>query len=148
MQTTRASKPPARIARLFGAVALGALGTALFLTGCSRTSSTAGRGVAAIPVQIGKATLQTMPVTQSSIGSVQSLRTVTVKSQVDGVISAVRFREGDEVEAGDLLISLDRRPFENNLLSARAELANARAQGAHAQAEFERPAFRRAWAAR
>jgi multidrug efflux system membrane fusion protein len=42
------------------------------------------------------------------------------------------------VQAGDLLISLDRRPFENNLLSARADLANARAQAAHAQAEAER----------
>jgi multidrug efflux system membrane fusion protein len=82
--------------------------------------------------------LQTVPISQSSIGSVQSLRTVTVKSQVDGVIAAVNFREGDEVKAGDLLISLDRRPFENNLLSARADLANTRAQAAHAQAELER----------
>ena len=82
--------------------------------------------------------LQTVPISQSSIGSVQSLRTVTVKSQVDGVIAAVNFREGDEVQAGDLLISLDRRPFENNLLGARADLANARAQAAHAQAELER----------
>jgi multidrug efflux system membrane fusion protein len=90
---------------------LGALGAALLAAGCSRTSSAADRGAAAIPVQIGKATLQTLPITQNSIGSVQSLRTVTVKSQVDGVIAAVNFREGDEVQAGDLLISLDRRPF-------------------------------------
>jgi multidrug efflux system membrane fusion protein len=79
-------------------------------------------------VQIGKATLQTLPITQNTIGAVQSLRSVTVKSQVDGVIAAVNFREGDEVQAGDLLISLDRRPFENNLRSARADLANARAR--------------------
>ena len=135
MQTIRESRPPGRIART---AVLGALGAALLAAGCSRTSSAAARGAAAIPVQIGKATLQTLPITQNSIGSVQSLRTVTVKSQVDGVIAAVNFREGDEVQAGDLLISLDRRPFENNLLSARADLANARAQAAHAQAEAER----------
>jgi multidrug efflux system membrane fusion protein len=79
-----------------------------------------------------------MPINQSAIGSVQSLRTVTVKSQVDGVIAQINFREGDEVKAGDLLITLDHRPFENNLRSARADLANARAQAAHAQAESER----------
>ena len=116
----------------------GALGATLLATGCSRTSSSAGRGGSVIPVQIGKATLQTLPITQNTIGAVQSLRSVTVKSQVDGVIAAVNFREGDEVQAGDLLISLDRRPFENNLRSARADLANVRAQAAHAQAEAER----------
>ena len=138
MQTTRVSRPPVGIARIICAVVSGALATAFLFAGCGRTSSSAGRGSAAIPVQIGKATLQTMPITQSTIGTVQSLRTVTVKSQVDGVIAAVNFREGDEVQAGDLLISLDRRPFENNLRSARAELANTRAQAAHAQAEAER----------
>jgi multidrug efflux system membrane fusion protein len=89
-------------------------------------------------VQIGKATLQTLPITLSAIGTVQSLRTVIIKSQVDGVIATVNFREGDEVQAGDLLISLDRRPFENNLRSAQADLANAGAQATHAQAEAER----------
>lgn len=138
MQSTRAFRPPCGIARVFPPVVAGALGAALLVAGCSRSSSSAGRGTSAIPVQIGKATLQTMPITQSSIGAVQSLRTVTVKSQVDGVIAAVNFREGDEVRAGDLLISLDPRPFANNLLSARADLANARAQAAHAQAEAER----------
>jgi membrane fusion protein, multidrug efflux system len=138
MQTTRDSRPPAKIARLAGAVVSGVLGAALLVAGCGRTSSSAGGSARAIPVQIGKATLQTLPITQSAIGSVQSLRTVTVKSQVDGVIAVVNFREGDEVQAGDLLISLDRRPFENNLRSARADLANAGAQAAHAQAELER----------
>jgi len=88
MQTIRESRPPGRIART---AVLGALGAALLAAGCSRTSSAADRGAAAIPVQIGKATLQTLPITQNSIGSVQSLRTVTVKSQVDGVIAAVIF---------------------------------------------------------
>jgi multidrug efflux system membrane fusion protein len=91
-----------------------------------------------VPVQIGRAVLQTLPITQSAIGTVQTLRTVTVKSQVDGVIAQIHFREGDEVQAGDLLITLDRRPFENNLRSARADLANARAQAEHAGVEAVR----------
>jgi multidrug efflux system membrane fusion protein len=110
----------------------------LAVAGCGRGQTSAGRGAAAVPVQTARAVIQTMPINQSAIGSVQSLRTVTVKSQVDGVIAQINFREGDEVKAGDLLITLDHRPFENNLRSARADLANARAQAAHAQAESER----------
>jgi multidrug efflux system membrane fusion protein len=91
-----------------------------------------------VPVQIGRAVRQTLPITQGAIGTVQTLRTVAVKSQVDGVIASIHFREGDEVQAGDLLISLDRRPFENNLRSARADLANARAQAEHARVEAVR----------
>jgi len=110
----------------------------LAVAGCGRGQTSAGRGAAAVPVQTARAVIQTMPINQSAIGSVQSLRTVTVKSQVDGVIAQINFREGDEVKAGDLLITLDHRPFENNLRSARADLVNARAQAAHAQAESER----------
>jgi multidrug efflux system membrane fusion protein len=73
-----------------------------------------------------------------SIGSVQALRTVSVMSQVDGVIAEVHFDEGQDVKAGDLLVTLDRRPFENSLRSARAELATARAQADEAKADLDR----------
>jgi multidrug efflux system membrane fusion protein len=81
---------------------------------------------------------QTLPLTQVSIGAVQAQRSVAVKSQVDGVIQEIKFREGDEVKAGDLLVTLDRRPFENALRMARADLANARAEEAHARNDAER----------
>jgi len=73
-----------------------------------------------------------------AIGNVQALRTVNVKSQVDGIIAQLNFKEGDEVKAGDLLVTLDRRPLENSLLIARADLANARAMAAQAQADLDR----------
>jgi multidrug efflux system membrane fusion protein len=111
---------------------------AFFPAGCSRSPAGAGRGPGAIPVQIGHATTQTVPITQDAIGAVQSLRTVTIKSQVDGVLAQIHFKEGADVAAGDLLITLDRRPYENNLRSARADLANARAQAEHARTEAER----------
>jgi multidrug efflux system membrane fusion protein len=63
---------------------------------------------------------------------------VAIKSQVDGIIAEIHFREGDEVKAGDLLVTLDRRPFENSLRIARADLANARAEAAQAAADAER----------
>jgi len=73
-----------------------------------------------------------------AIGTVQALRTVSVKSQVDGVIAAVNFAEGQDVKVGDLLVSLDRRPFENSLRSALADLANARAMADQAKADLDR----------
>lgn len=91
-----------------------------------------------MPVQVANAVQQALPVTKKAIGTVQALRGVVVKSQVDGIIKSVNFREGEEVKAGDLLVTLDRRPFENSLQVAKAELANARAQAARAATEAER----------
>jgi multidrug efflux system membrane fusion protein len=75
------------------------------------------------------------PLTQLSIGTVQPMRWVAVKSQVDGVIKEIHFREGSMVKQGDLLVSLDSRPFENALRIARAEAANARAEAERAEAD-------------
>lgn len=109
----------------------------LTLAGCSGKNS-ARSATPPLPVQVAVAETLTLPRTLELIGTVQPLRTVAVKSQVDGVIATVHFREGDEVKPGDLLVTLDRRPFENALLIARAELANAQAEAARAAADAER----------
>lgn len=108
--------------------------------GCSRENASVGRagGGAAVPVQVAVAAKQDVPRRVESIGTVQALRMVNVKSQVDGIIAEIHFKEGDEVKAGDLLVTLDRRPNENALLQARAALATARAQAGQANADAER----------
>ncbi len=99
----------------------------------------AGKSAApSVPVLTAQVKRQSVPVNLGSIGTVQSLRAVIVKSQVDGIIEQIHFKEGDEVKAGDLLATLDRRPFENNLSMAQAVLAMARAQAKHAEADVER----------
>lgn len=117
-----------------------ALGLALGATaGCGRAAD--GRETAAppaVPVQTAVAQLQDVPRRIEAIGTVQALRTVAVKSQVDGIIAQINFQEGQDVQAGDLLVSLDRRPFENSLRSARADLTMARAQAEQAQADLDR----------
>lgn len=109
----------------------------LLAAGCGRDSG-AARTPPPVPVQVAVASRRVVPVKVKAIGTVQSLRSVAVKSQVDGIIQSVSFKEGDEVAAGDLLVTLDRRPFENSLRIAQADLANARAQAAHAAVEKER----------
>ena len=106
--------------------------------GCRRAGPAGPAAAPAVPVQVAVAVLQDVPRVVESIGSVQALRTVNVKSQVDGIIAQVHFKEGDEVKAGDPLVSLDRRPFENSLQAARADLANARAVAGQAQADLDR----------
>ncbi len=110
----------------------------LLAAGCSKGTASAGAAAPAVPVQVAKAVRQDVPRRIESIGNVQALRTVTVKSQVDGIIAQVHLKEGDDVQQGDLLITLDRRPFENSLRVARADLANARAMAEQAQADLDR----------
>jgi multidrug efflux system membrane fusion protein len=124
--------------RLFPALAVGAALVAV--SGCSRSGGATPKSASLppVPVQTAIAQQQDVPRIVEAVGAVQALRTVAVKSQVDGMIAQIHFREGDEVKAGDLLVSLDRRPFENSLRIARADLANARAEAAKADADLER----------
>ena len=107
-------------------------------TGCGRAAAGKTAAAPAVPVQTAVAVQQDVPRRIESIGTVQALRTVAIKSQVDGIIAEVHFREGNNVQAGDLLVTLDRRPFENSLRIARADLVNAQAEAARAQADANR----------
>ncbi len=127
---------PSRLLRWL--IPLAPLPVLLLAAGCSKSVASAGGAAPAVPVQVAKAVRQDMPRRIESIGNVQALRSVTVKSQVDGIIAQVNFKEGDDVQAGDLLVTLDRRPFENGLRVARADLANARAMSEQAQADLDR----------
>jgi membrane fusion protein, multidrug efflux system len=114
---------------------------ALLLAGCKPVGSTmpvAAGGPPPVPVQTAVVQQADVPRLIESVGAVQALRTVAVKSQVDGMIAQIHFKEGDEVKAGDLLVTLDRRPFENSLRIVRADLANARAEASKATADLER----------
>ncbi|MBK8474741.1 MAG: efflux RND transporter periplasmic adaptor subunit [Opitutaceae bacterium] len=125
--TRRATLPPLALLGL----------SALLFAGCSDKAARQTKP-APLPVQVAVAEIRTVPRTLELIGSVQPLRTVAVKSQIDGVVAAIHFREGDEVRPGDLLITLDRRPFENALNIARADLAIAQAEAARAAADADR----------
>ena len=115
----------------------GAIALAAVLAGCGDGKKVAER-LPTVPVQTALAKKEDVPRQVESIGTVQALRTVSVKSQVDGVIAEVHFKEGQDVKAGDLLVTLDQRPFENSLQSARADLATARAQSDEAKADLDR----------
>jgi membrane fusion protein, multidrug efflux system len=123
-------------------VLAGLLLSVSLLAGCS-SENTAGKvatGAAypAVPVTVAAASTKSIPVQLHAIGTVEAYSTVTVKSQVDGIIQEVHFREGQDVKAGDLLFSIDPRPFQAQLDQAQANLARDAAQAKNAQAQAAR----------
>jgi len=84
------------------------------------------------------ATEEAAPILVTTIGTVQSISTVIIKSRVDGEIAKVHFDEGQEVNEGDILFTLDNRAFAAQLAQSEANLDRNRAQLVRAQAELKR----------
>ncbi len=100
---------------------LGLLLLAVFSSGCSNEKSKQPVS-APIPVIVSTVTQKTVPVQLHAIGNVQAYSTVTVKSKVGGELVGVHFTEGQDVKKGDLLFTIDPRPFEAALKQAEANL--------------------------
>jgi multidrug efflux system membrane fusion protein len=115
------------IRRCISLAAVGAFAV-LVVAGCSNTAETAAPPVMAAPVKVAKAEKRTVPVTLTAIGTGEAYSTVSLKSQVNGELDAVHFTQGDFVTKGQLLFSLDARPFEASVAQATATLAKDKAQ--------------------
>ncbi|MCD0416233.1 efflux RND transporter periplasmic adaptor subunit [Rubrivivax sp. JA1024] len=74
----------------------------------------------------------------SGLGTVQGFNTVVVRSRVDGQIDQIAFKEGQIVQAGDLLAQIDPRPFQAALDQAKAKKAQDEANLANAQLDLSR----------
>jgi multidrug efflux system membrane fusion protein len=91
-----------------------------------------------IPVTAGVAQAGDVPVFVEGLGTVQAFNTVSVKTRVDGQITKVLFKEGQEVKADDPLFQIDPRPFETALQQAQANKQKDEAQLKSAQLDLER----------
>lgn len=88
----------------------------------------AGRAREAVPVLVASAVRKSVPVQIRAVGNVEAYTTVSVKSQVTGVLMRAHFKEGQDVKKGQLLFTIDPRPFEAALKQAEANLARDTAQ--------------------
>ena len=93
-----------------------------------------------VPVTVASAVVKTMPVQLNAVGRVDPYNTVSVVSRVDGQILAVHFKDGQYVQIGDLLFSIDPRTFQAQLKQAQANLGKDQAQLENAQAQLQRNA--------
>jgi multidrug efflux system membrane fusion protein len=91
-----------------------------------------------LPVMVAQATTRDVEVFLSSLGTVTSQNSVTVRSRVDGQLMKVLFREGQMVKAGDLLLLIDSRPYQVQLAQAEGQLKRDRALLENARRDLAR----------
>ena len=106
-----------------------------------RASATTGRADHAkpdIPVLVAVAAKQDVPIYLDGLGTVQASATVTVKPQVDGTLIDVRFKEGQDVRAGDILARIDPRTYQAALDQAAAKKEQDQANLANARVDLGR----------
>jgi multidrug efflux system membrane fusion protein len=93
---------------------------------------------APVPVTVATAVQKSMPITIQGIGTVIAASTVTVRAQITGEMTSVNFKEGEDVEKGQVLVTLDKRPYEAALQQSQAALERDTAQAANARAQAAR----------
>ena len=114
-----------------------ALAACACFSGCSREKA-APPVVPAVPVLAAAVEQKDMPVDVQAIGAVEALSTVSVKTQITGELTGVFFKEGQDVKKGDLIFTLDKRPFEAEIKRQEANLQRDTAQAHLAHLDADR----------
>lgn len=125
---------PRRVARFF-------LVGFLFLGACSGSPSAEepkSKERLAVPVLVAAVFTKDVPIQVSSVGNVEAYSTVAVKSRVSGELVGVHFQEGHEVREGDLLLTIDKAPYEVALKEAQARLERDQALARKARDDVRR----------
>lgn len=124
-----------RIATAFaGGLALTAL-----LAGCNASSADAPQGPPPAPeVTVADVLFRPLNDWQEFTGRLRAVKSVDVRPRVEGYIESVHFQEGGRVEAGELLVQIDQRPFRAVVQRLTAERERARAQLELARTNQER----------
>ena len=108
---------------------------------CARRvwGGSAGRGAPPPPtVTVAKPVKRTIIDQDEYVGRFVPVDAVEVRARVSGYLDKIHFHDGQIVKQGDLLFTIDRRPFQNTLDQARAALAQAKATLAFAGADYGR----------
>ena len=116
------------------------LASLLMLGGCaSKPAKSEGLQMEfRVPVTVAKATVKSVPLQVEAVGNVEAYSNVSVRTQMAGEIERAYFTQGQDVKKGELLFTLDRRPFETTLNQLDANLARDQAQLANARAQADR----------
>jgi multidrug efflux system membrane fusion protein len=122
-------------------VALAAVGSLVWWRGHQKAARDAAKDAqktAEVPVMIARAVVADVPVYVDGIGTVQALNTVSIKPMVDGPLMSVRFHEGEDVKAGDVLAQIDPRTYQAAFDQAVAKKAQDEANLRNAQLDLTR----------
>ena len=125
-----------RFARL--APLIVASGMAVLLASCGEDQKAAAPPPPVVTV--AHPTRRTVIDMDEYVGRFVAVDSVEIRARVSGYLDQVHFTDGQTVKQGDLLFSIDKRPFQTSLDQARANLAQARANSAFAEADLARGA--------
>ncbi len=119
-----------------GAARIGAVLIAALLAGCGQGQQ---QGAAAPPtVTVANPVARTVVDQDEYVGRFVAVDSVEVRARLSGYLSDIHFTDGQMVQKGDLLFTIDRRPFQIALEQMKANLAQARANLAFTEADLQR----------
>jgi membrane fusion protein, multidrug efflux system len=98
----------------------------------------AGAAPRGTPVSAVAAKLADVPVYIDSLGTVTPTRTVTVMTQINGILDSVDFREGQFVKRGQVIARIDSRALQAQLVQAQGTLTHDKAALANARLDLQR----------
>ncbi|MBA4194927.1 MAG: efflux transporter periplasmic adaptor subunit [Comamonadaceae bacterium] len=126
-----------RIRHLFALALFAAGGTAL-LSACGGRADAQGGPPPAMPVSVAPAVQRTVTDVETFSGRIEAAEFVELRPRVAGTVDKVHFTDGATVARGQLLFSIDPRPFEAEVARAASQVAAARARAELATAELAR----------
>ena len=122
--------------RSISAIAAASIIAAVALISAACSGKSAHETSAAPPpptVVVAEVSQKTIPIYSEFVGQTRAIETVDLRARVEGVLQKVYFREGTPVKKGQLLFTIDKRPFAAAVQSAQAAAAKAVADLAQAQ---------------
>lgn len=114
------------------------LGACLLASACHAASEPAPKAKRPTRVSVASVVQKPMDHWLDAVGTVEPASTVAIRAQVSGTLLEASFKEGDAVQAGQVLFRIDPAPLEAAVRQADAALARDLAQARHARAEADR----------
>lgn len=111
---------------------------AFALAGCGEAQKPAAGPPPPPAVTVATPTKKTIVDQDEYVGRFVAVDSVEIRARVSGYLDKIHFTDGQMVKQGDLLFTVDPRPFQNAVAQARANLAQARANAAYAEADLAR----------
>src|SRR5206468_9953243 len=119
--------------------------TAAVFTGCTNKAAQQGFERPPAPVSVTEAVMQDVPNYIDAIGKTVAREVVSIQPQVSGRIMKIHFTDGGNVKKGDMLFTIDTRPFEANVQQAQANLVRDQAFKKQAEANLARDIAQAKW---
>ena len=112
----------------------------LLVSGCTNKAPGGGAsgGRPPTPVVVASVEQRDIPLQIKAIGNVEAYQTVQIRSQVNGQIQKIFFKEGEDVHQGQPLFQLDKRPFQADLEKAIGQMKHDQAQAENSRMQTER----------